>query len=135
MEWKLYYDGGCNLCHTSKLKAEKWAERAGQPLSVDILQSDTAIEKGYWENGLMVLEADGRVYSGADAWLRIMKISPWYLRWLSWANLTPPTRWLARFFYGIVARVRYNIWGTRACKIPSAPTHSKQLTDRQKTEV
>src|SRR5579884_3211048 len=96
--WNLYYDGGCNLCHTSKLRAEKWAERAGQRMHVDILQSEQALAKGYDPN-LMALEADGRVYYGADAWLRIMAIAPWYLRWLSAFRLSPPTRWIARAAY------------------------------------
>src|SRR5579884_1253255 len=112
MAWKLFYDGGCNLCHTSKLKAEKWAERAGQPMEVDILQSDEAIEKGY-QGDVMVLEADGQVYYGADAWLKIMTIAPWYLRWVSVMRYTPPTRWLARVAYALVARIRYKLFGTR----------------------
>lgn len=116
--WKLFYDGGCNLCHTSKLKAEKWAENYGQPLDVDLLQSDEAIEKGY-SNGLMVLEVDGKPIYGADAWLYIMKVAPWYLQPIAWMHFTPPTRWLAKFGYGIVARVRYKLFGTRACPLPS----------------
>ena len=118
-QWTLYYDGGCNLCHTSKLKAETWAERAKQPLHVDILQSDEAIQKGYLEKGLMVLEVDGQPIFGADAWLRILTIAPWYLRALSLMRLSAPTRWLARQGYAVVARVRYKLFGTRACPLPT----------------
>lgn len=118
MAWKLYYDGGCNLCHASKLRVERWAERAGQPLDVDILQSPEAIEKGYGE--AMVLEAD-QVYIGADAWLRLMSVAPWYLRWIGFMRHTRPTRWLATTLYGIVARLRYRLFGRRACPIPRAP--------------
>lgn len=117
--WKLFYDGGCNLCHTSKLRVERWAEAAGQPLEVEILQSDEAITKGYQD--AMVLEADGKVYQGADAWLHIMRIAPWYVRWLSLLALTPPTRWLASQGYWIVARLRFRIWGRRTCPIPTRP--------------
>ncbi len=116
--WKLYYDGGCNLCHTSKLRVERWAKAVGQPLDVDILQSDEAIAKGYED--AMVLEAGDNVYQGADAWLHIMRIAPWYARWLAIADLTPPTRWLAKQGYSVVARVRYRIWGRRSCPLPSA---------------
>jgi predicted DCC family thiol-disulfide oxidoreductase YuxK len=115
--WTLYYDGGCNLCHASKLSAESWAERAGQPLHVEVLQSDEAIEKGYDPEN-MVLEADGTVYRRADAWLRVMAIAPWYLRWIGWVRLWAPTRWLARIGYDVVARLRYRIFGRRACQIP-----------------
>lgn len=117
MTWKLYYDGGCNLCHASKLRLEHWAERVNQPLEVDILQSDDAINKGYAD--AMTLEADGKVYQAADAWLRIMAISPWYLRWVGWMGLTPPTKWLAKFLYGIVAKLRFRLFGRRACPLPA----------------
>lgn len=118
MAWKLFYDGGCNLCHTSKLRVEKWAEKAGRPLDVDILQSDEAVAKGYPMDA-MVLEADGTVYYGADAWLKIMEVSPWYLRWIAWTRHVPPLAWVAKKIYGIVARYRYKWFGTRACAIPT----------------
>jgi predicted DCC family thiol-disulfide oxidoreductase YuxK len=121
MTWKLFYDGGCNLCHTSKLRVERWAELAHQPMEVEILQSNEAVEKGYGE--AMVLEAEGKVYQGADAWLRLMKISPWYLRWIGWMDLTPPTRWIAKAMYRIVAKYRYKWFGTRACQIPQKPAN------------
>lgn len=88
-------------------------------MDVDILQSDEAIGKGY-QGDVMVLEADGQVFYGADAWLKVMTIAPWYLRWLSWGRYTLPTRWLSRLVYGIVARIRYKLFGTRACPIPGA---------------
>jgi predicted DCC family thiol-disulfide oxidoreductase YuxK len=116
--WKLFYDGGCNLCHVSKLRAEKWAAKAGQPLSVDVLASDEAIQKGYGE--AMVLEADGRVLTAADAWMKLMSIAPWYLRWLSWFRLSKPTMAAARSIYGLVAKYRYKWFGTRACQVPSS---------------
>lgn len=127
-EWTLYYDGGCNLCHASKLRAETWAEKAKKPLRVEILQSDESIHKGYLEKGLMVLEVGNDVLYGADAWLEIMKVSPWYLRPVSWMALTGPTRAVARFFYGWVARVRFKLFGVRACPIPSMLEHGTEET-------
>ena len=113
--WKLYYDGGCNLCHTSQLKAERWAQRAGQPLGVDVLLSDEAISKGYGD--AMVLEADGLVYTAAEAWLKILTISPWYFRWVSVFRLNPVSMRLAKWVYGIVAKYRYKWFGTRECRV------------------
>jgi predicted DCC family thiol-disulfide oxidoreductase YuxK len=115
--WKLFYDGGCNLCHVSKLRAEKWAEKSGQPLQVDVLASDEAIAKGYGE--AMVLEADGQVLTAADAWMKLMTVAPWYLRWISWFGKTRPTMALAKLVYGLVAKFRYKLFGTRACQIPT----------------
>src|SRR5687767_12716133 len=127
MTWNLYYDGGCNLCHKSKLRAEKWAGRVGQPLHGEVLQSEEAAAKAYDPDN-MVLEADGKVYKRADAWLRIMAIGPWYARPLSWFRFTPATMWLARLFYNGVARVRHLIWGRKACALPG-PDRTNQ-TDR-----
>jgi predicted DCC family thiol-disulfide oxidoreductase YuxK len=118
--WKLFYDGGCNLCHVSQLRAERWAQRAGQPLDVDVLASDEAISKGYGD--AMVLEADGKVYEAADAWLKIMTVGPWYLRPLSWTRFFPPTHWLAAVAYNVVAKYRIKWFGSRACQIPSRTT-------------
>lgn len=116
-EWKLYYDGGCNLCHASQLRVERWAKRAKQPLTVDVLLSDDAISKGYGD--AMVLEADGEVLSAAQAWLKIMTIAPWYLRWLAGMRNTKPTLAAASWAYGVVAKYRIRIFGSRSCQIPS----------------
>lgn len=124
MAWTLYYDGGCNLCHASKLRVERWAERAKLPLHVDILQSPEAIEKGY--GSAMVLEVDGEPLYGADAWLAMMQIAPWYLRWVGWLGLVPGVRQLMKAGYGVVARYRYRWFGTRACPLPPPP---KTTTD------
>jgi predicted DCC family thiol-disulfide oxidoreductase YuxK len=119
--WNLYYDGGCNLCHMSKLRAEDWARKAHQPLHVEVLQSEEAISKGYdFEN--MILEADGEVYTRGNAWLRIMAIAPWYLRWLSVFRFVPILRWIPLLGYEVVARLRYRIFGRRACPLPTRIT-------------
>lgn len=119
--WKLFYDGGCNLCHASQLKAEIWAKRAGQPLQVEVLQSPEAIQKGYSAD--MVLEAD-RVYRGADAWLKLLEIAPWYLRWAAWMAKVPPLRAVMAMGYRVVARYRHKWFGTRTCAIPTSPPRS-----------
>jgi predicted DCC family thiol-disulfide oxidoreductase YuxK len=117
MAWKLFYDGGCNLCHASQLRAERWAKKAGQPLDVDILASHEAIEKGYAD--AMVLEADGKVYQAADAWFKMMTVAPWYVRWVSWFRYWKPTRWLASKVYDLIAKYRIKWFGSRSCQIPT----------------
>ena len=117
MAWKLFYDGGCNLCHVSQLRAEKWAKKAGQPLDLDVLLSDEAIAKGYGD--AMVLEADGKVYTAADAWFKMMTVGPWWARAIATLRLWKPTRWLASRMYDIVARYRIKWFGSRSCQIPA----------------
>lgn len=115
--WTLYYDGGCNLCHTSKLQAEAWAERSGRPLEVDVLVSDAALAKGYGGQE-MILEADGKVFRAAEAWLKLMEIAPWYLRWVAFVARLAPIGWLAKKGYEVVARNRIKWFGSRECQIP-----------------
>lgn len=116
--WKLFYDGGCNLCHVSQLRAERWASRAGQPLIVDVLASDEAIAKGYGE--AMVLEVDGHPLYAEQAWMQVMTVAPWYLRWIVFFNCFRPTRALLAWGYRVVAKYRLKWFGTRECQLPAA---------------
>ena len=115
--WKLFYDGGCNLCHLSQLKAERWAKAANQPLEVDVLASDEAIAKGYFDN--MVLEADGHVLLAEQAWFKILEVGPFYLRWLTVFNKFSVTRKIAAWGYRVVAKYRIKWFGSRECQIPA----------------
>ncbi|MBS1704542.1 MAG: DUF393 domain-containing protein [Armatimonadetes bacterium] len=121
-EWVLFYDGGCNLCHVSKLRVESWAEKAGQPFRATPLQSDEGVDRGYGFEA-MVLEAD-KTYKAADAWLKLMDIAPWYLRWVGWLGHIPSVRSLLTWGYGVVAKYRYKWFGTRECKLPTPPPNS-----------
>jgi predicted DCC family thiol-disulfide oxidoreductase YuxK len=112
----LFYDGSCNLCHASQKQVRSWAEAVGQPLRIEILQGEEAKQKGYQSH--LVLEADGKVYMAAEAWLRVMAIAPWYWRWISWARFNPVTKWLAVTFYNFVANNRHKFLGRRIPGIP-----------------
>jgi predicted DCC family thiol-disulfide oxidoreductase YuxK len=117
-QWSLFYDGGCNLCHSTQLRLEKWAKKHSQPMKVDILQCDEAIQKGYSLEG-MVLEVDGKPLKGYEAWLHSMKVAPWGLRWIHALRNISAFRFLARTGYQIVAKYRIKWFGSRACSIPS----------------
>ena len=114
--WKLYYDGGCNLCHVSSLKVEKWAKRANQPLEVDVLASDEAIAKGYGD--AMTLEADGKVFQADQAWIKLCSIGPSIVRAFPVLNRLRFGRAVLRWFYNIVAKYRLKWFGTRDCNLP-----------------
>ncbi len=114
--WRLYYDGGCNLCHTSQLRAERWAKRYGQELVAMPLQSAEAQDKGY-NTGAMVLEAD-RVYTAGDAWIKLLSIAPWPLRLLYILARIPGLRQLIHLGYAVVDRYRLKWFGTRTCELP-----------------
>ncbi|MFN3729103.1 MAG: thiol-disulfide oxidoreductase DCC family protein [Fimbriimonadaceae bacterium] len=112
MTWRLYYDGFCNLCHRSQLRAARWADRRGQLLEIVPLQHPDAVGKGYGD--AMVLEAE-RTYVGADAWIRLLSLSS--APWLSPLLGSPMIRPFVRLGYGVVARYRKAWFGTRACPI------------------
>ena len=114
--WNLYYDGGCNLCDASRLQVEDWAQRADQPLVASPLQSTEALRKGYVGDA-MVLETGSEVLYAENAWLRLLTISPWYLRWLFWLSKVPPLAYLMRIGYRIVAANRRKWFGSKACQI------------------
>lgn len=118
MVWKLYYDGECNLCHGSQLQVVKWAARSGQEVETEILQSPEAREKGY-SGDEMVLEAE-RVYRAENAWLRLMKVAPWYLRWVGHIGQVPVIKQILAVGYRIVARYRKKWFGTRSCPLPQS---------------
>ncbi len=117
MTWKLFYDGGCNLCHSSKLRVEKWAAKRGIPLDVEILQSDEGVAKGY--GNAMVLETERGPLFAAEAWMEIMKIAPWYLQWLTLLTRIVFLRPLLKWGYGVVERNRFRWFGKRTCPIPN----------------
>jgi predicted DCC family thiol-disulfide oxidoreductase YuxK len=114
--WLLFYDASCNLCHQSMKRLKAWARSAGQPLEVHTLQGSLALQRGYRDE--MVLEVDGQTYRAGEAWLEVMRIAPWYLRWVSLARQTRPTRWIAVTFYNFVAANRHKFLGRRQVGVP-----------------
>lgn len=115
MTWKLYYDGECNLCHGSQLQVVKWAKAAGQPIETDILQSEEGQSK--YAGDAMVLEAE-KTYYAENAWLRLMKVAPWYLRWIGYIGQVPGIKQLLGLGYRVVAKYRKKWFGVRACPLP-----------------
>lgn len=116
-QWKLFYDGGCNLCEATQSRFARWAQRAGYPLQTQFLQSDEALEKGYVGDQI-VLEADGEVLYGPDAALRLLRYAPFPLRWFAWMGRFAFTRWMTRMGYRLVARYRYAVFGRKTCALP-----------------
>lgn len=115
MTWKLYYDGECNLCHGSQLQVVKWAQRSGQPVETEVLQSAEAGAKGYAAD--MVLEAD-KVYLAENAWLKLMRIAPWYLRWIGFVGEVPGIKQVVGLVYRVFAHYRKKWFGKRSCPLP-----------------
>jgi len=118
--WRLYYDGECNLCHSSQLRVVRWARASGQELETDILQSAEAQAKGYGD--AMALEADGEVLFAEQAWLRLARLAPGFVGWVAPLLASRGLRPLVRLGYRLVERNRLRWFGRRTCEIPKRPS-------------
>jgi predicted DCC family thiol-disulfide oxidoreductase YuxK len=110
MTWKLYYDGECNLCHGSQLQVARWASKSGQDIETEILQSDEAQNKGY--------EGD-EIYRAHKAWIKLMTVAPWYLRWVAPVAKLPLLSWFTKIGYQFIAKYRKKFFGKRVCQLPT----------------
>jgi predicted DCC family thiol-disulfide oxidoreductase YuxK len=70
---------------------------------------------------MQAVDAEGRIFSGADAWARIgMALPGWKLA--AWVLLVPGIRWAAGRIYKWIARNRYR-WNKEACADGSCAIH------------
>ena len=107
--WRLFYDSDCAFCTKWMRRSLRWAELRGVSMETQPLTGGEAMAKGYGD--VVVLEAD-RVYCAGDAWRKLVSLAPWYLRSFSLMRLSPPSRRLVGWIYGLVA-------SRRSCEIGS----------------
>jgi predicted DCC family thiol-disulfide oxidoreductase YuxK len=114
----LIYDGECRLCVTAK----EGIERLGGDREVRFVpyQSEEAASRlgGEYKPGrpdvAFLVEPDGRIRRGLDAFLPLL---PGLRggRFLSWMLRMPLLRPLAYLCYRLIARYRYQWFGTVRC--------------------
>lgn len=124
------YDGVCGLCNASVQLILRNDKRGRFRFAA--LQSDAGKallrEHGMPEDALdtVVLIEDGRAYRRSRAALRIARRmdAPWPVLW----PLVVVPRPVADFFYDLVAKHRYRIWGkTDACMLPPPEVRARFL--------
>jgi predicted DCC family thiol-disulfide oxidoreductase YuxK len=111
----LIYDAECRLCTTAK----KGIERLGADAHVQFVpyQSDEAVAKLGSEyrqgrpDAAFLIEADGRIRRGLDAFLPLLPGLPGG-RILLWMLRVPLLRPLAYVLYRLVAKYRYQWFGS-----------------------
>ena len=123
----LLYDGKCALCLKSvetlrRLKPkDDWDAIPFQAADLDSLLP--GVSAADLQAQLHVIEADGRVYRGAEAIIRIMRTVPW-MKPIAWLYAVPGCKPLADAAYRWIARHRYALFGTTdacesgACRLP-----------------
>jgi predicted DCC family thiol-disulfide oxidoreductase YuxK len=70
---------------------------------------------------MQAVDAQGRVFSGVDAWARIGLLLPRW-RWVAWMLLVPGVRSVAGKFYAWIARNRYK-WNKEECADGTCSAH------------
>jgi predicted DCC family thiol-disulfide oxidoreductase YuxK len=128
----ILYDGTCTLCVASKRRLERWP-RSSEMRFVALQDPEArSLLPGLSEAellGAMHVVEEGRVWSGADAWFRVMRLAPLRIRWLAW--ITP--RWLARPVYRWIARKRHAWFGrAEGCQRGSCPISASAGTASSK---
>lgn len=119
------YDGECRLCAASKARLERWPTadrlRFVPVQSPDARTLAPGVSDEELRGAMHVLE-DGKVWSGADGWYRLMRLAPLRLRWISW--VVP--RFVARPVYRWIARHRYRWFGKADCTDGACAVHPRR---------
>jgi predicted DCC family thiol-disulfide oxidoreductase YuxK len=124
------FDGNCALCRASAARVRRF-DRRGRIALADLHDPSLSerfpqVDREEAMKWMVALDAQGRIYSGADAWARIGLFLPgWNL--LAWILLVPGVHWLAVKAYAWIARNRYRA-NRAACADGSCRVHSDQKT-------
>jgi predicted DCC family thiol-disulfide oxidoreductase YuxK len=119
------YDGSCSLCRGSIARLRRWDTRNRvEALDLHDPSAQIRFPKIDREKAMLwmqAIDAQGHVWSGAEAWAHIGLRLP-ALKWFAWLLLVPGIRWVAAKAYGWVARNRYR-WNSSSCEDGTCAVH------------
>lgn len=126
----IFYDGVCAMCNGIVKRMVKYDR--DHVFYFAPLQGDTAeVAARLYPEFPTALETvvylrDGEVLIRSRAAAAAMKELPYPAKALSWARFLPV--WLTDFFYGIIARIRYRVFGKYDhCPLPPAEHRARFL--------
>ena len=126
----LFYDGVCAMCNGIVKYMVRIDE--GQVFHFAPLQGETAeLARELYSEFPTEIEAvvyvrDGEVFVRSRAAALAMEQMPYPHKMLSWFRFLPA--WLTDFFYGIVARTRYRVFGKYDhCPLPPVEDRARFL--------
>ena len=103
----LVYDGDCGIC---KCWVDYWAALTGPQVSYRRYQDAAAdfpgIAPDAFRNSIQLIEPDGKVYAGAAATFRILRLAPGRRAWWWLYARIPPFAMVAEWSYAFFARRR-----------------------------
>jgi predicted DCC family thiol-disulfide oxidoreductase YuxK len=126
----LFYDGVCAMCNG----LVRWMLRRDRegifhyaPLQGETAKLARALHPGFpAQIETVVYLRQGEVLLRSQAVARAMEQLPYPAKALSWSRFVPA--WLMDFLYGIVARVRYRVFGKYDhCPVPPAEHRARFL--------
>ena len=126
----LFYDGVCAMCNgivKAMLSMDRDARFHFAPLQGETAERARELHPDFpSEIETVVYLRQGEVFLRSRAAALAMAELPYPGKALSWFRFLPT--WLTDFFYGIVARVRYRVFGKyEQCPVPPAEARSRFL--------
>ncbi len=126
----LFYDGVCAMCNgivKAMLSMDRDARFYFAPLQGETAARARELCPNFpSEIETVVYLRQGEVFLRSRAAALAMAELPYPAKALSWFRFLPA--WLTDFFYGIVARVRYRVFGKyEQCPVPPAEARSRFL--------
>jgi len=115
----LVYDGECGICrywvdYWRTLTGEQVVFRPYQEAAADF----PAIPREEFQQAIQLIEADGKVYSGAAASFRVLRLAPgraaWWWCYSNLPGFAPVSEWAYSFFAqrrGLLNRCTKLLWG------------------------
>jgi predicted DCC family thiol-disulfide oxidoreductase YuxK len=119
------YDGSCSLCRASVARVRPFDRRRCIEFldlhDPSVQQRFPQVDREIALRWMQAVDAQGRVWSGSEAWARIGFLLPgWNL--VAWILLVPGVRWLAAKIYAWIARNRYR-WNRELCSDGTCSLH------------
>ncbi|HYO65311.1 MAG TPA: DUF393 domain-containing protein [Archangium sp.] len=122
----ILYDGHCRLCIAAAKQFQRLLGDHGTQLrsfrEEGVLAAYPGIPLDRCEQGIQLIQGDGRIFEGAEAVVQALGRRP--VGKLLFVYYVPGLRQLADGLYGLVARYRFRIAG-RACPDGACAVHFK----------
>ncbi len=122
----ILYDGHCRLCRGAAGRFERLLGSSGTELrsfrEEGVLAAFPGLSPERCEKAMQLVQADGRVFEGAEAVVRALGRKP--PGWPLFVYYVPGPRQVVDWLYGLVARYRFRIAG-RACPDGACTVHFK----------
>lgn len=129
----LFYDGYCGLCHYA-VKFIVKQDRSGTAFRFAPLQGTTfqttvpAPQRIGLPDSMVVFTPNGTLLTRSDAWVHVLRRLGGKWKWMATLLHMVPRPW-RDFFYHLVARTRYLLFGRRDEFCPMIPPYLRARFD------